>query len=335
MYVKQLGEKNNWKPEDCSKYENFDENLPETLKIIGNILNRDGKKHIVLLDEVDLTGKFEESIGDLELDLSYLSDYTNIHFIICLRPAYPGLNNFKISCVTHPNQSHCNLKNVYRNAEAIQKLMQKLLLTKKTINEHSEGHVAMNEIDISENLPPPLIPPGCKSCIIWIPKVKIMKDEAVLKVHKLVGVSKKSSVAILYSKGQAKDLAEKKLVAKKLKGENENWSGPYEDLDYNGGEADVVIFVTDDGEDLNIQTLARARRLLIILTWSSQNANSLKKAASENLLEMVKLRSQQPKVKSHNGKRSPIKKIGSTSAAAIAVVMVTLIVWFSQNGKDY
>ena len=304
MYVKQLGEKNNWKPEDCSKYENFDENLPETLKLIGRILNTDGKQHIVLLDEVDLEGEFEESTRDLKVDLSYLAEYINVHFIICLRPAYPGLNNFKISCVSHPNQSHCNLKNVYRNAEAIQKLVQKLLLTKKTINEQSEGHVAMNEIISSKTLPPPLIPPGCKSCIIWIPKVKEMKDEAVLKVHALIdGVGKKSSVAILYSKGQAKDLAEKKFVAKKLKGGNTNWSGPYVDLDYNGGEADVVVFVTDDGEDLNIQTLARARRLLIILTWSDQNAKSLKKAASDNLLEMVKLSSQAPKVKTHSGKR--------------------------------
>ena len=119
---------------------------------------------------------------------------------------------------------------------------------------------------------------------------KKMKDEVVLNVHALIdGVSKKSSVAILYSKGQAKDLAEKRSVVEKLKGENRNWSGPYVDLDYNGGEADVVVFVTDDGEDLNIQTLARARRLLIILTWSSQNAKSLKKAASDNFLEITKL----------------------------------------------
>ena len=46
--------------------------------------------------------------------------------------------------------------------------------------------------------------------------------------------------------------------------ENIDWSGPHEANSYNGGEADVVVFITDGSP--NIQTLSRARRLLIILT---------------------------------------------------------------------
>ena len=75
--------------------------------------------NIILLDEVDLKNVTlnDESTAldegnNLELDLSYLSEYENIHFIICLRPAMhfghfaiEGFNNFTISFPTlQPNQ---------------------------------------------------------------------------------------------------------------------------------------------------------------------------------------------------------------------------------------
>ena len=49
---------------------------------------------------------------------------------------------------------------------------------------------------------------------------------------------------------------------------NQNWSD-HEHLTFNGGEADVVVYISGSGE-LNLQTMARARKLLIILTHENE-----------------------------------------------------------------
>ena len=49
----------------------------------------------------------------------------------------------------------------------------------------------------------------------------------------------------------------------KIKDEN-FFFGPYEDHEFNGKEAEVIIYVTS--ENLRMQTMARARRLLILVT---------------------------------------------------------------------
>ena len=58
-----------------------------------------------------------------------------------------------------------------------------------------------------------------------------------------------------------------KAFAKILKEKNPSWSGPHEHWNFNGSEADVILYICDGR--LDIQTLARARRLLIILTFQS------------------------------------------------------------------
>ena len=74
---------------------------------------------------------------------------------------------------------------------------------------------------------------------------------------------------------------------------NIHWSGPHEDVNYNGSEADIVVFLSDG--DLNVQTLARAKRLLIILTLEKEwyhSINSilkLKNALALGLAEMMRL----------------------------------------------
>ena len=60
-----------------------------------------------------------------------------------------------------------------------------------------------------------------------------------------------------------------KLWAEKLKKENnKNFNGSYyHEYHFNGSETDIIIYVTD--YDLNLQSLARSRRLLILVTYGS------------------------------------------------------------------
>ena len=91
------------------------------------------------------------------------------------------------------------------------------------------------------------------------------------------------SVAILYNKKKSRALA-KKLIHK-----NPLWSGPHEDVNYNGSEADIIVYISD--ENMNIQTLARARRCLIILTCDTECNHEtilmLQKAVSQKMADIV------------------------------------------------
>ena len=149
----------------------------------------------------------------------------------------------------------------------------------------------MGDIPSSKMLPPPLIPSGYNSSVIWVPTIPSVEDEAIEKICILLLFEDKDafhgeiypSIAILHTKKRSKALA-KKLIKK-----NPNWSGPHEDTNYNGSEADIIVYISD--ESMNIQTLARARRLLIILTCETEcNLATnllLKQAVSQNMAELM------------------------------------------------
>ena len=66
------------------------------------------------------------------------------------------------------------------------------------------------------------------------------------------------SASILHKTGSAE-------LARYIKENNQDFLGPYHELDFNGKEAEVIIYITPF--ELHIQSLARARRLLIIVTY--------------------------------------------------------------------
>ena len=134
IYIKMFSNKYELKPEHQSELEEFknsSEDFKLTLKSLANQLNMSGKTHIILVDEVDLNivttkeeSKEERNKNNLELDLSYISEYENVHFIVALRPAKYGLNNFSVSFpLLQSNQHYSYLARVYRNTEAIQRLI--------------------------------------------------------------------------------------------------------------------------------------------------------------------------------------------------------------------
>ena len=287
------------KPEHQNQLEEYRESSEDfklTLQSIASRMDQSGKTHIIIIEEVDLKNvTSQEAIkgNNLEVDLGYLSEYQNIHFIFCLRPAKEGLNNFTISFPTlQSNQYFVCLGMTYRNTHSIQRLIKNV---QSQISTKSEGYSLMGDIPINEMLPPPLIPSGYNSSVIWVPVIPSVEDEALEEIYSLLLFEELDelqgeeypSVAILYSNDSLKTLA------RKLKQKNTLWYGPLKDVNYHGGEADVVIFISDG--HLNVQTLARARRLLILITLEKEWDNSknpslnLNKAIVLDMIEILRL----------------------------------------------
>ena len=292
-YVEQFSETYQLTPEQQSRLEEYNDSSDDfklTLQSLASQLNQSGKTHIILIDEVDLrnvTSKESNEQKNLEIDLSYTSEYKNVHFIFCLRPAKVGLNDFSVSLPTlQSNQHFVWLGTSYRNTEAVQKLIKNF---QSQIDAKSEGYSMMGDIPMIEMLPPPLVPSGYNSSVIWVPTIPPIEDKAINNICKILKdlgqhqSERNPSIVILHNKKKSKTLA-KKLTQKNL-----NWNGPHEDTNYNGSEADIIVYICD--ENMNIQTLARARRLLIILTCDTEcNPKTilmLQKAVSENMADMV------------------------------------------------
>ena len=293
-YVERFSKSYQLTPEQQSRLEEYDHSSDDfkmTLQSLARQLNQSGKTHIILIDEVDLrnvTLQGESIKGDnLELDLSYTSEYENVHFIFCLRPAKLGVNNFSISFPNlQLNQHFAYLGTCYRNAEAIQRLIKYLL---SHIDAKSEGYSLMGDIPMTTMLPPPLIPSGYQSSVIWVPTIPSVEDEAIEKISILllfdeIQGERKPSIAILHTNKRSK------VLAKSLIHKNPNWSGPHEDINYNGSEADIIVYSCD--RSMNIQSIARAKRLLIILTCETECNHEtnwiLQQAVSQNLAEILR-----------------------------------------------
>ena len=316
-YTEAFSREHNLKPEDQSELEDYQdspEDFRKTLISIATHLNQTGETHVVLMDEVELKNVNvcnSNKINTLEIDLSYVAKFENVHFIFCLRPRFDGLKDFKVAFSNlQKNQHFCWLENNYRNTKAIQELMRYV----QREDQSKAGYLLIKNIPEGEKLPPPLNPPDIDPCVIWIPTIEPLEFKALENVQSLIRDMSQGEenlfIAILHTKGVAKTFAKKlKQCADKEssniqaednlsttilhtneKNQHVKWSGPHEDDNFNGGEADVIVFITDDSS-LNVQTLARARRSLIIVTyeskWNAVNPVLLKKAASENLVKMI------------------------------------------------
>ena len=129
-FIDQFSKTYQLKPEFQSQLEEYKDSLEDfkmTLQSLAGRINQSGKTHIILIDEVDLKYVIsQDGIKEnyLELDLSYISEYENIHFIFCLRPAKETFNNFIISFSSlQSNQYFVYLGIIYRNTEAIQRII--------------------------------------------------------------------------------------------------------------------------------------------------------------------------------------------------------------------
>ena len=305
-------------------YEDDDDDnlkLIEILMIVASILDQLGKKIIILIDEFDINSScqiFLDGKWYFEVDFRFLKQYKNIHFIFCFRPCGYGQDfEFILPEDQHDGQLYMIFSYRHRSSKQI------LEFVRYWQNKFTSGFLCIEkEICLDDEALPPLVD-NLNYGVLWIPMTNYEKENAIIAIISEIftDIKETSSVAILFEKdGEAmsggsemeeyfrelnKDcplpyeeyLSDWKggecrgsQVAEKIKDINKNeFCGPYEAYLFNGKEAEIIIYVTSSESGLDIQSLTRARRLLIIIThgkfWNDESLNFKKmdEAIKKNL----------------------------------------------------
>jgi len=215
------------------------------------------------------------------MDFSYLAKYQNIHFVICLQPAAEDVKDFKMICppptVTSPSSDDASATEIPIQVQHYQELKVSHRCSfpiwqhlreyqKNNPSKHGFQNIDLEEIPDQAALPPVLDPPGCG--VIWVPcGIGAEAETKGLNEVKniLVELKDDSSVSIIYFEGEKKTSDSKRLADSLCHGNNTtSWNGPHSAYGFNGFESSVVVYICDGY--LSIQTMARARQLLIIVT---------------------------------------------------------------------
>ena len=289
-YLDEFAKLNQINPEGKSLLEDFHstkDDFRETMTFLARKLNDSYKVHIILMDEVELKNVTsiisENDVTYADVDLSYVAEFENVKFIICLRPMIEGCKNFDIKySKKRPNQYIKHLKNRYRNCKEIYEL----LCYWQQNDLQSDGFPILSS---TENLNMDWLPPSLNGGVIWIPMIPLVEGDVLNEIYFIIDTLQDSnSISILYHKEQITT----RDIAMKIKNKRNTLSGPHEHLTFNGGESDVVVYICESG--LNLQTMARAKKLLIILTMENDWNNTfplLKDAIfKQNLGKMIRFK---------------------------------------------
>ena len=70
------------------KYDDSPNDFIEALQYTAKKFNQTGKTHIIFMDEIRLDNVTSNSHqrNVLEVDLSFISEFENVHFVLCLKP---------------------------------------------------------------------------------------------------------------------------------------------------------------------------------------------------------------------------------------------------------
>ena len=289
-YLDEFAKLNQINPEGKSLLEDFHstkDDFRETMTFLARKLNDSYKVHIILMDEVELKNVTsiisENDATYADVDLSYVAEFENVKFIICLRPMIEGCKNFDIKySKKRPNQYIKHLKNRYRNCKEIYEL----LCYWQQNDLQSDGFPILSS---TENLNMDWLPPSLNGGVIWIPMIPLVEGDVLNEIYFIIDtLQDRNSISILYHKEQITT----RDIAMKIKNKRNTLSGPHEHLTFNGGESDVVVYICESG--LNLQTMARAKKLLIILTMENDWNNTfplLKDAIfKQNLGKMIRFK---------------------------------------------
>jgi hypothetical protein len=204
-------------------------------------------------------------------------------FILCLRSAAPD-KDFEL---TLPAEQQGQLYKIldlrHRNGYVILKFLRFW----QENDPSNQSPSIQNEQILDKKSLPPLVE-GLDHGVIWIDlKNKDSAKEIFLNSIKdiLQKIKNQMSVAILYRVRSDKELAES---IKEIK--EEDFLGPYYEDDFNGKEAEVIIYVV--ASSLYMQSLARARRLLILVThgddyWMTENVKAMNLAVEQKLVKKM------------------------------------------------
>ena len=244
-----------------------------------------------MIDELDMTYVCESITKDgknaIDADFSYLAGYENVHFVLCLRPRAGSKEDFDIMFPKEQKNQHYQFFKI-RHRNSIQ-ILKFLHFIQKNRPSSSLNYPRLDlEETVDESTLPPLLD-GFDNGVIWIHCRNDSQSEknALDKVKStLETVNKEVSVAIIHwYRDDCKKMAES------LKENNPTFDGPYDDMSFNGAEAKVIIYVTDDY--IYLESLARAQQLLIILTcgqfeWENE-FKFLNKAVEEKIIKKIEI----------------------------------------------
>lgn len=247
--------------------------------VVADILKKIDQKIIMLIDEFDMDEmcqNFQLELKDgaklLKVDFLPLAQLENVHFVICIRPrSYRSLDDFELICSLDQRfQMYKNLLVRHRNTKKILEFLrfwQKFGSSGINFDMSAFPNIKREEILDEQNLPPLL--ENQEHGVIWISIHTPIPSMTEKDKHSIANTVKKLfenstdglSVAVLYHR-----IGYSKIVAEKVKNIGQNYHGPYEENHFNGKEADIIIYVTSSVKGFYIQSLARARRLLILVT---------------------------------------------------------------------
>ena len=276
-------------------YQTDGSDFKSVLLIICKILKQLSKNFIIMIDELDMnyacrsTGVSWTKDGKkaIDADFSYLAEYENVHFILCLRPmVLRSDEDFDILFPKEQKNQHYQFFKI-RHRNTIQ-ILKFLHFNQENLQYFSAKYPRLDlEETVDESTLPPLLD-GFDNGVIWIHCRNDSQSEknALDKVKStLETVNKEVSVAIIHYRYSD----DSKKMAESLKENNPSFDGPYDDFSFNGAEAKVIIYVTDGS--ISLESLARAQQLLIILTFGQferrHEFKMLNKAVKKKLIKKI------------------------------------------------
>ena len=248
------------------------DDFKSVLVIICKIMERYNCKCIIMLDEVSMYSSCKTTITEDDrssslVDFSYLARYQNIQFVICLRPeCYDnGVKDFEVVFPDAPKlQYYQMIKMRYRSTKKIMEFLKYWQVHGP--NPYGAGFPSIEgENSLDEKTLPPLLD-GFTHGVFWIHSQNDNFIEVLDKVESIFqNLKAKANDVKILSNGFVK---KSKVWAEKLKEENKYFNGSYcHEYHFNGSETDIIIYVTN--YDLSLQSLARSRRLLVLVTYGS------------------------------------------------------------------
>ena len=285
-----------------SKKKTYLSDFKKSMMLIADKLNQNtSNKTIVMIDELRIDCIFKKSVikcnaknpsgrnVTYNVDFSYLRQYENVHFIISLHPQAGFGADFDIIFPKEQIiQYYMILKNRHRHTPKILEFLQ-------FYHENTSGNRiglikidAKAEHDLNGDTLPPLLD-GLEHGVIWLTsktdyfhaKQSVIDSEAS-EVNNIIQefIGKHMTIVILCD---SKNAGNESFIAG-MKKVNPDYVGPYGDKEFNGIEADVIFYLCHYNEKFSLSSMARARRLLILVSWDRDYDELMENAVAKGLL---------------------------------------------------
>ena len=242
------------------------------------------RKCIIMVDEVHTEYVSEKHDNEYIANFSYLANYENVDFVICMNPALKKdeMQSYEIKhqSGTEEKQNFQVFRKRHRNSHEILNFM-RFLQENHNQDDFQYMIVSEDEEKYSAGLPPPF---ENSDGVIWIQSSGQLNC-ALEKTTEIImrDLETKPTVTFLYDKGMQSIAGKLDEMFKSTK--NMNYIGEFDAFSFNGVESDIVCCRVGSSTSL-LQHCSRARRLLIIITDSNAQCEGiLNKAANADIIK--------------------------------------------------